>query len=125
MPPTAAIGVALTLALPVATAADIDVELVIMPQPRSTTVLPVASIPVSGRLMRLFTQYSPLGTIVAVAVARIVGAAFMNMPEKLSFFWIAKATRTAFASVVKPPTDGGFVTVQVVEMPVWLFFLRS
>jgi hypothetical protein len=100
MPPTAAIGVALTLALPVATAADIEVELVIMPHPRSTTVLPVASIPVSGRLIRLFTQYSPLGTIVAVAVAVIVGAAFMNIPEKLSFFWIASATRTALASAV-------------------------
>ena len=39
-----------------ATAAVIDGELVIIPQPRLTFVLPVASIPVTGWLSRLITQ---------------------------------------------------------------------
>src|SRR5690348_2098039 len=82
IPPTAAIGLAPTLELPVATAAVIEGELVIIPQPRLTLVLPVASIPVTAWSSRLMTQYSPDGTMVAVALALIVGGADMNMPEK-------------------------------------------
>ena len=84
MPPTAAIGLAFTSDDPVATAAVSDVELVIIPQPRSTSALPVAVMPVTAVLSRLMTQYLPDGTMVAVAVAVIVGVALMNMPEKLN-----------------------------------------
>src|SRR3954469_12530795 len=69
MPPTAATGLAFTSDDPVATAAVSDVELVIIPQPRSTSALPVAVIPVADVLSRLITQYLPDGTIVAVADA--------------------------------------------------------
>ena len=56
IPPTAAIGLAATLDEPVATAALSDVELVIIPQPRLTLVLPVASMPVTAWFSRLMTQ---------------------------------------------------------------------
>jgi hypothetical protein len=83
IPPTAAIGVALTVDDPVATAAFIETELVIIPQPRFTVALPVAVIPVALVFSRLTTQYFPEGTIVAVALAEIVGGEVINMPEKL------------------------------------------
>src|SRR5262245_29562519 len=53
IPPTAAIGLAFTSDDPVAMAALIDVELVIMPQPRSTSALPVAVMPVVDVFSRL------------------------------------------------------------------------
>ena len=56
MPPTAAIGLASTYELPNATAASIEVELVIMPQPRSTSVVPPTLMPVVAVLTRLTTQ---------------------------------------------------------------------
>ena len=55
-PPTAATGHALTSELPNATAASIEIELVIMPQPRSTLALPPAVMPVVFVLSRLTTQ---------------------------------------------------------------------
>src|SRR5213076_1507625 len=125
MPPTAAIGLAFTSDEPVATAASIEVELVIIPQPRSTSALPVAVMPVVEVFSRLTTQYLPDGTMVAVALAVIVGAAVMNMPEKLSCFWIDKSTFTAMVSAEKLPVEGGLVTVQVGLSQKWLFFLRS
>ena len=100
MPPTAAIGDAATFELPVATAAVIDGELVIIPQPRLTSVLPVASMPVTGALSRLTTQYLPDGTMVAVALALIVGAVDRNMPENPSDCCTERSTFTAKASVV-------------------------
>jgi hypothetical protein len=112
IPPTAAIGLAVTVDEPVATAALSEVEFVIIPQPRLTFVLPLASIPVTLALSKLMTQYLPAGTIVAVAVAVMFGAALMNIPEKLSGRCIETVTRTALLSVVKPPVDGGFVAEQ-------------
>src|SRR4051794_734924 len=100
MPPTAATGLALTSDDPVATAAVSDVELVIIPQPRSTSALPVAVMPVVAVFSRLMTQYLPDGTMVAVPTALMVGIALMNMPEKLSFFCTERATRTALLSAV-------------------------
>src|SRR6185369_5093340 len=95
MPPTAAIGLALTSDEPVATAAVSEVELVIIPQPRSTSALPVALMPVTEVFSRLITQYSPDGTIVAVAFAVMVGVKLKHMPEKLSFFCTESSTFTA------------------------------
>ena len=100
IPPTAAIGLAFTTEEPVATAAVIEVELVIIPQPRSTSALPVAVIPVAEVLSRLTTQYFPPGTIVAVAVPVMFGAAVMNIPEKLNARCIETVTLTALASAV-------------------------
>ena len=51
MPPTAAIGLAMTSEEPVATAAFNEVELVIIPQPMLTSVLPVALMPVTARVL--------------------------------------------------------------------------
>lgn len=51
--------------------------------------------------------------IVAVALAVIVGAALMNMPEKLSCFWIERSTRTASGSDAKAPAGVGMVHVGV------------
>ena len=56
MPPTAAIGLATTSDEPVAIAAVSDVELVIIPQPMSTSALPVAVMPVTDVFSRLITQ---------------------------------------------------------------------
>ena len=56
IPPTAAIGLAFTSDDPVATAAVIDVEFVIIPQPMSTSALPVAVMPVVAVFSRLTTQ---------------------------------------------------------------------
>src|ERR1044071_8092847 len=53
MPPTAAMGLAVTVEEPKAIAASIETELVIIPQPRLTFVLPPALIPVVAALMRL------------------------------------------------------------------------
>src|SRR5215203_2299980 len=117
MPPTAAIGLAVTPDEPVATAAVKDVELVIIPQPRFRAVLPVAVMPVTAFSSRLITQYLPLGTIVAVEVAVIVGTLGRNRPEKANRFWIERLTRTARGSAVNPPTEGGFVTSQVGVTP--------
>ena len=125
MPPTAATGLALTSDEPVATAAVSDVELVIIPQPRSTSALPVAVMPVAEVLSRLMTQYLPDGTMVAVPTAVIVGVALMNMPEKLSFFCTESATRTALASAVRVPVDGGLVVETVVVMPTCELYDRS
>src|SRR5215212_4780336 len=125
MPPTAAIGLAFTSDDPVATAAVRDVELVIIPQPRSTSALPVAVMPVTAVLSRLITQYLPDGTMVAVPTAVIVGVALMNMPEKLSFFCTESATRTASLSAVRLPVEGGLVVDTVVVMPTCELYERS
>src|SRR6476620_935808 len=117
IPPTAAIGLALTSDEPVATAAVSEVELVIIPQPMSTSALPVAVMPVTAVFSRLMTQYLPDATMVAVPTAVMVGVALMNMPEKLSFFCTASATRTALLSAVRVPVDGGLVVDTVVVMP--------
>ena len=117
IPPTAAIGLAFTSDDPVATAAVKEVELVIIPQPRSTSALPVAVMPVTAVLSRLMTQYLPDGTMVAVAAAVMVGVALMNMPEKLNCFCTESATRTASLSAVRLPVDGGLVADTVVVMP--------
>jgi hypothetical protein len=77
-----------------------EVELVIMPQPRFTVALPPALIPVVAVLMRLIAQYFPAGTIVAVAVAVIVGAALRNKLEKLNERCIETLTLTALLSAV-------------------------
>src|SRR4051794_2429601 len=113
MPPTAATGLAVTLDEPKATAASIDTELVIIPQPRLTVALPPALIPVVELAIRLIAQYFPEGTIVAVALALITGAELMNMPEKLSCFCTDRSTLTASGSAAKAPVGAGMVQVGV------------
>ena len=53
--------------MPVAIAAFSEVELVIIPQPRLMSELPVAVMPVALVFSRLTTQYTPVGTVAAVA----------------------------------------------------------
>ena len=98
-PPTAATGLALTTELPKATAASIDVELVIMPHFRSTVALPPAAIPVVLVLIWACAQYSPAATAAAVAVTEMIGGLARNIELKLNFFWIDMATETLLFQV--------------------------
>ena len=121
IPPTAAIGLAFTSDDPVATAAVSEVELVIIPQPRSTSALPVAVMPVTEVLSRLMTQYLPDGTMVAVAFAVIVGVALMNMPEKLSCFCTESATLHGISvRGIGSRSSAGWSPTRSVVIPTWL-----
>ena len=105
MPPTAAMGLASTSDVPNTAAASIDVELVIIPQPKSTWAVPPID-PGRRRVLQADDAIIAARNDVAVAVAVIVGAAVMNI-ELVSCCWDCRLTRTALVSLgIGAPADG-------------------